>query len=451
MQVTESENAGLKRTLKVVVGADELGEKFSNRLADLKNRVQLKGFRKGKVPEAHLKKVYGRSVMSEILQETIRETSSKAVQDRKERPAGMPDIDMTEDKDEIEKVLNGQADLTYSMSFEVIPDIKITDLKTLKIEKPVAEVSDADIDDALSKIAARNTKFDVEEGRAAETGDQVTIDFKGLLEGEAFEGGSGEDLALVIGSASFIPGFEEGLIGIKAGDDRTINCTFPDDYQADNLAGKDVVFEVKAKSVGKPVEPTLDDEFATSLGVEGGLDEVKTMLRTQIEQEHQSISYMEAKKKVLDLLDSEHEFELPETLVQREFDGIWQEVTDRLKQTDKTFEDEGKTEAEQREEYQNIAKRRIRLGLVVAEIGSENDIDVTQDELRQALVNEARRYPGQEKHVYEYYEKTPGALDQLRAPLFEDKVITHILSVADVKDKSVTREELMENVREAQG
>lgn len=449
MQVTESENTGLKRTLKVVVGADELGAKFSNRLADLKDRVQLKGFRKGKVPEAHLKKVYGRSVMSEILQETIRETSSNALKERNERPAALPDIAMTEDKDEIEQVLSGKADLTYSMSFEVIPDIDVTDLKTLKIVKPVADVKDADVDEALSKIAARNTKYDVEDGRPAETDDQVTIDYKGLLDGEEFEGGTGQDLALVIGGASFIPGFEDGLIGIKAGDERTVNCTFPDDYQAENLAGKDVVFEVKAKSVGKPTEPTLDDDFAKGLGVDGGLDKLKDMVRAQIEQEHQSVSYMQAKKDVLDLLEQNHDFELPPSLVQREFDGIWKEVTDRLKQSGKTFEDEGKTEAEQRDEYQKIAERRIRLGLVVAEIGDANKIDVSQDELRQALVEEARRYPGQEKHVYEYYEKTPGALDQLRAPLFEDKVITHILSVANVTEKGVSREDLMKDVRDA--
>ena len=449
MQVTESENSGLKRTLKVVVGADELGEKFSSRLEQLKDQVQLKGFRKGKVPTAHIKKIYGRSVMSEILQETIRETSTTAIKDRNERPAGMPDISMTENQDELEQVLNGKADLAYSMTFEVIPEIAVTDLKKLKIEKPVADVKDKDVDEALTKIAARNINYEVEDGRAAEMDDQVTIDFRGLLNGEKFEGGSGEDLALVIGNASFIPGFEEGLIGIKAGDERTINATFPDDYQAENLAGKDVVFEVKAKSVGKPGEPQIDDDFAKALGIEEGLDKLKEMIRAQVEQEHQQVSYMQTKKDVLDLLESHHDFELPPTLVQREFDGIWKEVTDRLKQSGKTFEDEGKTEEEQRQEYQKIAERRIRLGLVVAEIGDKNKIDVTQDELRQALVEEARRYPGQEKHVYEYYEKTPGALDQLRAPLFEDKVITHILGVADVKEKGVSREELMKDVREA--
>lgn len=450
MQVTESENTGLKRTLKVVVGAEELGAKFSSRLADLKDKVELKGFRKGKVPEAHLKKVYGRSVMSEVLQETIRESSSNALKERKERPAAMPDISMTEDQSEIEQVLNGKADLTYSMTFEVIPEIKVTDLKALKIEKLVADVTDADVDEAMTKIAARNISYDVEEGRAAEKDDQVTIDYKGLLNGEEFEGGTGEDLALVIGNASFIPGFEDGLLGIKGGDERTINCTFPKDYQADHLAGKDVVFEVKAKSVGKPGEPKIDDDFAKALGVEGGLDKLKEIIRAQVEQEHQSVAYMHTKKDVLDLLEKSHEFELPPSLVAREFDGIWKEVNERLKQSGKTFEDEDKSEAEQREEYQKIAERRIRLGLVVAEIGDKNNIDVTQDELRQALVEEARRYPGQEKNVYEYYEKTPGALDQLRAPLFEDKVIAHILSEADVKEKSVTREELMKDAQQAQ-
>ncbi|MCH9765665.1 MAG: trigger factor [Alphaproteobacteria bacterium] len=449
MQVTESENSGLKRTLKVVVDAAELGEKFSSRLGELKGRVQLKGFRKGKVPEAHLKKVYGRSVMSEVLQETIRESSSKAIKDRKERPAAMPDIAMTEDQDEIEQVLAGKADLTYSMTFEVMPDIKVTDLAKLKVEKCIADVTEDHINDALEKIAARNIKYEVVDDRAAEKEDQVTIDYRGLLNGEPFEGGTGEDLALVVGNASFIPGFEEGLIGIKAGDDRTIEATFPEDYQAQHLAGKDVVFEVKAKSVGKPAPPTLDDDFAKGLGIEEGIDKLKEMVREQVAQEHQSVSYMQVKKDLLDTLESAHEFELPPSLVKREFDGIWKEVNDRLKQSGKTFEDEGKTEDAQREEYSKIAERRIRLGLVVAEIGDANKIDVTQDELRQALMEEARRYPGQEKHVYEYYEKTPGALDQLRAPLFEDKVIAHILTVANVSEKRVSREELMKDVREA--
>lgn len=449
MQVTESENSGLKRTLQIVVGADELGQKFSQRLHDLKDRVQIKGFRKGRVPEAHLKKLYGRSVMSEILQETIRETSTKAVKERDERPAALPDIKMTEDKDEIEKVLNGTADLTYSMSFEVIPKIDVVDLKSLKIERPVAEVKSEHVDEALAKIAARNTQYDLDDNRKAQNDDQVTIDFKGKIDGEEFEGGSGNDLALVIGNANFIPGFEEGLIGIKAGEEREVKCTFPEDYQAKDLAGKDVVFEVKAKSVGTPKEAEINDEFATGLGVEGGVEKLKEMVHQQIEQEHQSISYMQTKKDVLDLLDSKHDFELPQSLVDREFEGIWKEATERQKQSGKSFEDEGSSEDEKREEFRKLAERRIRLGLVVAEIGDAADIDVTQDELRQALVEEARRYPGQEKHVYEYYEKTPGALDQLRAPIFEDKVITHILQNANVVEKGVSRDDLMENVREA--
>lgn len=449
MQVTESENSGLKRTLQIVVGADELGQKFSQRLHDLKDRVQIKGFRKGRVPEAHLKKLYGRSVMSEILQETIRETSTKAVKERDERPAALPDIKMTEDKDEIEKVLNGTADLTYSMSFEVIPKIDVVDLKSLKIERPVAEVKNEHVDEALAKIAARNTQYDLDDNRKAQNDDQVTIDFKGKIDGEEFEGGSGNDLALVIGNANFIPGFEEGLIGIKAGEEREVKCTFPEDYQAKDLAGKDVVFEVKSKSVGTPKEAEINDEFATGLGVEGGVEKLKEMVHQQIEQEHQSISYMQTKKDVLDLLDSKHDFELPQSLVDREFEGIWKEATERQKQSGKSFEDEGSSEDEKREEFRKLAERRIRLGLVVAEIGDAADIDVTQDELRQALVEEARRYPGQEKHVYEYYEKTPGALDQLRAPIFEDKVITHILQNANVVEKGVSRDDLMENVREA--
>jgi trigger factor len=448
MQVTESNSDGLKRKLEVVVGASELAERFRQRLDEVKDRVEIKGFRKGKVPIAHLKKLYGRSLMSEVLQQTIRETSSKALAERKERPAALPDIALTEDKDEIEELLAGKSDLTYSMSFEVIPDIEVVDLSTLKLDKMVADVDDAAMDEALENLANRNTQFEAEEGRAAQTEDRVTIDFKGTLGGEAFDGGSGKDMSLVLGNANFIPGFEEGLVGVKTGDEKTIDATFPDAYPVDTLAGKEAQFAIKVKSVEKPKKPEINDEFAQGLGLEGK-DKLLEMMREQIEKEHESVSYMQLKRSLLDALDESHSFELPPTLVDSEFNGIWAQVEERLKQGGKTFEDEGKTEESAREEYRKLSERRVRLALVIGEIGDANKIDVTQDELRQALMEQARAYPGQEKQVYEYFEKTEGAINELRAPIFEDKVVQHILSQANVTTKKVGRDELMENVKEA--
>lgn len=448
MQVTEANSDGLKRTLKVVVDSTELAKKFDERLDEIKDRVQIKGFRKGKVPVAHLKKLYGRSLMSEVLQQTIRESSSKALAERKERPAALPDISLTEDQSEIEQLLAGKSDLTYSMSFEVIPDIEVIDISKLKLEKMLADVDDAAMAEALENIANRNTQFEAEEGRAAATDDRVTIDFKGSIDGVPFEGGAGEDMGVVLGNANFIPGFEDGLMGVKAGDEKTIEATFPETYPVEDLAGKAAKFDIKVKAVEKPVKPEIDDEFAKTLGVESKA-KLEEVVRESLEKEYESVSYMQLKRTLLDDLDKAHDFELPASLVESEFNNIWSQVQERLKQSGKTFEDEGKTEESAREEYQKLAERRVRLALVIGEIGDANKIDVSQDELRQAMMEQARRYPGQEKQVYEYFEKTPGAINELRAPIFEDKVVGHILSVANVTNKKVSHDELMDNVKEA--
>ena len=445
MQVVETSSDGLKRKLKVVVGADELGERYSAHLDKIKDQVQLKGFRKGKVPIAHIKKVFGRSVMNEVLQETIRETSSQAIRDRQERPAMMPDIALPEDAANIESVVAGEADLAYEMSFEVLPEVKLADFKSLALEKLVAEVDDEQLDEALAQLAERNTGFEAEEGRAAEDGDRVTIDFKGTIDGEPFERGEGENLQLVLGNAGFIPGFEDGIKGAKKGESRDVTGTFPEAYPVAELAGKEAVFAVTVKEVEKPVKAEINDEFAKSLGMEG-LDQLKGLVSTQIKQELDQASRMKLKRELLDVLEAAHDFELPPSLVEREFEGIWKQVTDGLAREGKTFADEGKTEEEAREEYSKIAERRVRLGLVVGEIGDKNKIEVTQDELRRALMEQARRFPGQEKQVYEYFEKTPGAIQEIRAPIFEDKVIDFILELAKPAERTVTRKELIESL-----
>lgn len=448
MQITETSNEGLKRTLQVVIPAGELGKRFSDRIEQIKDRVQLKGFRKGKVPLPHLKKIYGRSLMVEVLQETVRETSNQALTERKLRPAMQPSVALPEDEAEIERVLSGQADLSYSMSFEVVPPIEVADFASLKLERLVTEVDDEAIDKGIADLLERSVAYKAEEGRAAQSGDRVTIDFIGSIDGTPFDGGAAEDAAVVIGKANFISGFEDGLVGAKAGEDRTVEATFPADYAEASLAGKAASFAVKVKEVAAPERPEVNDEFAKTLGADS-LVRLREIIGTQIGREYAQAARQKLKRELLDALEKAHDFELPPTLVDSEFASIWQELQDNLQRAGKSLADEGKTEEEARENYRKIAERRVRLGLVIGEIAENNDLKITQDEMRKALMEQARRFPGQEKAVYEYYEKTPGALAQLRAPLFEEKVVDFILDKARPTERKVTRDELLQELNEA--
>jgi trigger factor len=450
MQITETSSEGLKRTLQVVVPAGELGKRFDSRLDEIKDRVQLKGFRKGKVPVPHLKKMYGRSLMVEVLQETVRETSNQALADRKLRPAMQPNVSLPEDQGEIERVLSGEADLSYSMTFEVLPAIELADFKTLKLERQVAEVDAEAVEKAVGELVERSITFAPDETRAAEKGDRVTIDFVGRIDGEAFEGGSTEGAPIVLGQGSFIPGFEEGLEGVKAGEERDVAANFPADYQVESLAGKAAVFAVKVKEVAKPVRPEVNEDFAKSLGAES-VEQLKDLVKAQIAHEYASVARSKLKRQLLDQIEKAHSFELPPTLVDNEFGAIWQQLEANLKNASKTFADEGKSEEDVRAEYRKIAERRVRLGLVIGEIADKNELKITQDEMRRALMEQARRFPGQEKAVYEYYEKTPGALAELRAPLFEDKVVDFVIEKAMPAEKKVSREELFQKPDEEAG
>jgi trigger factor len=445
MQVTETSSSGLKRELKVIVAQGELNERFSVRLDEVKDQVQLKGFRKGKVPKAHLSKLYGRSVMAEVVQQAVEETSRKAISDRNERPAHQPNINFGEDKDEIERVLTGKSDLAYTLSFEILPQITITDLAALKLEREVAEVTEDAIDKAVADLVERSVKHEPEADRVAGKGDRLTIDFVGRIEGKEFEGGKGEDVQLVVGEGQFIPGFVEGLDGAKAGEERVVKAKFPEDYSGREVAGKDAEFTIQVKEVAKPVRPELNDEFAKTLGAQS-LPNLRELVRAKIGGEYAAVTRMKLKRQTLDALDKAHEFTLPETLVSGEFEGIWQRFTQSLKAEGKTMADAGKPEEELRAEYRKIAERRVRLGLVIGEIGDKQKIQVSQDELKRALIEQARRYPGQERFVYEYYEKNPSALVELRAPIFEDKVVDHILEQAKPVEKKVAVEELLKPV-----
>lgn len=447
MQVTETRVEGLQRELKVVVGMGELGERFNTRLGELKDQISIKGFRPGKVPVAHIKRVYGRSVMADVVQKVVVETSEQALKERNERPALQPTITFTEDKSELDRILGGQADLLYTMSFEVLPPVTIADLGGIAIERPVAEVAEDDVQKGLGRLIDRFTDYKDDEGAAASTGDRVTIDFTGRIDGETFEGGTGEGANVVLGQGGFIPGFEEGLEGAKAGEERVVTATFPETYPVKQLAGKQAAFDVKIKAVGKPDRPALDDALARRLGLEG-FEQLKESIRERLKDELAGASRLKAKRALLDALDKAHSFELPPTLVENEFSDIWGQVTAGLEKAGRTFADEGKTEEAERAEYRKLAERRVRLGLVLSEIGDKNGIRVGDDELARALSDQARQFPGQQKEVYEFYRRTPGALARLRAPIYEEKVVSHILGQVKLTDKTVTPEELMAEAEE---
>jgi trigger factor len=452
MQVTETSTAGLKRELKVVIGQGELGERFQSRLDEVKDQVQLKGFRKGRVPVAHLKKLFGRSMMAEVVQQAVEETSRKAISDRNERPAHQPTIDFgTNEKDEMEKVLAGQGDLAYTLSFEVLPIIAVTDLAALKLEREVAEVADEAVEKALTDLLQASTRYEGEADRAAAMGDQLTVDYVGRVGGEAFDGGSAEESELVLGEGRLIPGLAEGLVGAKAGEERVVAARFPDDYAAKELAGKDAEFTVNVKAVGRPVLPEADDEFAKTLGAQS-LAQLKDMLRSRIAAEYGSVTYTKLKRQVLDALDKAHDFALPEALVAGEFDTIWRRFGAAPAKAEEGADGApAKSEEERRADVRKIAERRVRLGLVIGEIGEKQKIEVTQDELKRALIARARSFPGQERMVYEFYEKNPSAVMDLKGPIFEDKVVDHIIEQAKPAERKVSVEELLKPVADDMG
>ena len=439
MQVTVTSTDGLKREMTVAVPAKDLEASVGAKLEELKNTIRLKGFRPGKVPLAHIKKTYGKQVMSEVINDTVGASSQKALEEQSLRPALQPKIDL---EGEIEQVLEGKADLTYKMTFEVIPTIEFTDFAKLEVERLVAEPSDADIDEAMQRLAENQKSFEPKaEGEAAAVGDLLTIDFLGKIDDVAFEGGTAEDAKLEIGSGRFIPGFEDQLTGAKAGDAVAVKVTFPADYGAENLAGKDAVFDVTVKAVETPAAVAIDDEFAKRFGFDE-LAKLREALTTQIKSDYTRMSRMHMKRSMLDALDAAHSFDLPPSMVEQEFEQIWSQFEQEMKSQNKSAEDLDEPEDDIKAEYRKIAERRVRLGLLLAEVGEKNKIQVAEQELGQALAERARQFPGQEKMVYEFYQKNPNAIAELRAPLFEDKVVDFIAELAKINDKTVTRDEL---------
>ncbi len=436
---------GLSRTYKVSVAKADLQKRFDERIEEIRPQMNLKGFRPGKVPASHVKKMFGKDIMGEVVQALVQETSQKTIEDADVRPAGQPEMKMESD---MEKVLSGDEDLAYEMSVDVMPDFEPVDIKKLTLTKPVAEINDDEIEARLTQIAEANPKYDKRAKTAkARKDDAVVIDFLGKLDGEPFEGGAAEEHTLVIGSNSFIPGFEDQLIGVKAGDEKDVEVTFPEQYQAEHLAGKEAVFEVKVHEVRAPKTPELDEEFATGLGLES-LEKLKELVSEQIKNEFDGASRAKAKRGLLDVLDDKHDFDLPPKMVEQEFNQIWQQVQTEMDAGRTPDEDKDKSEDDLKEEYGKIAQRRVRLGLVLAEIGRVAEIQIDEQEVQQALIREARNFPGQERQVIEFFQKDPNAMAQLRAPIYEDKVVDHILEVAKVKEETVSKEELLKEDEE---
>jgi trigger factor len=446
MQVTETGAAGLKREYRVVVSATDLEARVNERLDDLKGRVQLRGFRPGKVPVAHLKKIYGKSAMAEVIEAAVREANNKIVSDNGLKLATEPKVVLPSEEGAVEGVIAGNSDLAYTVEMEILPPIALMDFKTMKLERLRADVTEAEIDQALQALADQNKPF-APKAEGAANGDRVTISFQGTIDGKPFDGGSGDDVPMLLGSGRFIPGFEENLVGLKAGESRTFDIKFPDNYSAPALAGKDATFAVTVKTVEAPGEVTLNDDFAKSLGLDS-LSKLRDALRERIERDYAAASRQKLKRAMLDQLDEHHKFEPPPSLVEQEFDNVWSAIENDLKQQNRTFADEGTTEEKAREEYRAIAERRVRLGLVIAEIGEKNNINVTEEQLRAAVMEQVRQLPGREQQVWDYYRNNPNALAALRAPLFEDKVVDFVLELAQVADKQVSREELFKEDEE---
>jgi trigger factor len=443
MQVTETLSQGLKREYDIVLSASDLSSRLEAQLAELKTKVKINGFRPGKVPLAHLRRVYGRSVMTDIMQDAINAANKQIVDDNGLRLALEPKIELPADKDAIEAALDARGDLAFKVALEVLPKFEVGELSDLTLERPVAEVEESEVEAVLQRLAqGRRVYSDKPEGAKAENFDRVAVDYSGTIKGEPFEGGSSQGVEVVIGSKAFLPGFEEQLVGAVAGERRAVQVAFPENYAVRKLAGQKADFDVTVTAVAAPEPFAIDDEFAKSAGAES-LDQLKESLRQHIAADYARRSREKVKRTLLDALAARYSFEVPQGLVDQEFASIWTQVEREQQASGRSFADENTTEEAARAEYRAIAVRRVRLGLLLAEVGTKADVKISDEEMTQALVARARSFPGQEKEVWEFYRKNQQALAELRAPLYEEKVVDHILGVAKVEDRKVTVSELL--------
>lgn len=434
MQVTETLTEGLKRGFTVVVPGSDLNEKREKRLAELSKTMQMPGFRPGKVPLSMVRKRFGDAVAAEVLEASVNEATEKMITERSLRPAVQPKVDVVKP--------GTDSDLEFTVELEVLPEVKLPDLKAITLTRPKAPVTDAEIDEAMAKFAEQRAGTEpVEEDRPAATGDILTVDFLGKRDGVPFEGGAGTDADIELGGAGFIPGFAEQMEGMKPGESKVITVTFPEQYHAADLAGKGATFDITAKALKRKVPAVLDDAFAEANGFEN-LAEFRKFFADRLEQTRNDASRMKVKRALLDKLAEQADFAAPEALVEAEFAEIWRQVEAEKQAGRLDPEDAAKDEDTLRAEYRAIAERRVRLGLVVAEIGRTSNVQVTEQDIRRAMMAEMQQYPGQEKAIMEFYQKNPRALDRLRGPIFEDKVVDYALELASVTDEEVTTEAL---------
>ncbi|MBV1927122.1 MAG: trigger factor [Rhodobacteraceae bacterium] len=437
MQITETLNEGLKRGYSIKVSAEELDTKVNEKLVEAQPEVEMKGFRKGKVPMALLKKQFGPRILGEAMQETIDGAMAKHFEDSGERPAMQPDVKMTDDD------WKEGDDINVDMSYEALPDIPEVDLKSIKLEKLIVKADDEAVEEALANLAETAQDFEPrKKGTKAKDGDQVTFDFLGKVDGEAFEGGAAEDYPLVLGSNSFIPGFEDQLVGVKAGEEKAVTVTFPEDYQAENLAGKEAVFDCNVKEVKQPVAAKLDDELAKKFGADD-LAALKVQIGERLEAEYVGAARAVMKRGLLDALDDVVTFDLPPSLVEAEAGQIahslWHDENPDVQGHDHP-------EIETTDEHTKLATRRVRLGLLLAELGQKAEVEVTDAEMTQAMMNQARQYPGQEKQFFEFVQQNQQMQQQMRAPLFEDKVVDYVFELAEITDKEISKDDLQKAV-----
>lgn len=441
MQIKELKAEGLSKTYAVTIPKEDLAQKLEAKIKEMQPQVSLKGFRPGKVPVSHIRKMFGQSIMKDVVEAEINESSQKAINDNKIRPAGQPKIDLRANG---EDVTNGKADLEYQLTVESIPDFEPVDPETLKFTRLVHEADEKDLEERLNELASSQKTYKKKAKTAkAKKDDAVLIDFVGTVDGVAFDGGTMEGHQLVLGSGTFIPGFEDQLIGAKAGDEIDVKVTFPDPYQSADLAGKDAVFATKVIEVQGAKDSEIDDDFAKKFGLESA-EALKTAVKEQYEGELTQQSRLRLKRAILDELDSKHKFDLPPGMVEAEFQNIWTQVQAEKEAGNLDEDDAKKTDKQLEKDYRKIAERRVRLGLVLAEMGQKHEIKITNEELQQAMIAEARQYPGQEQQVIEFYQKNPQAIAQLRAPIYEEKVVDLIVEKAKMTDKKVDKETLFE-------
>jgi trigger factor len=435
MQVTETLSDGLKRGFTVVVPAADIESKRAKRLAELGRTVRLPGFRPGKVPVTVVKQRYGGAVAAEVLEESVNQATQQVLTDRGLRSASQPKVEVIS--------IAESRDLEFKVELELLPDISMPEFGGIVLTRLKAEPQAEVIDRALQEIATRQRKLeDVEEARPAEKGDVLTVDYSGSVDGVAFPGGTGTDMDIEVGGTGFIPGFTEQLEGLSPGERRTIDVNFPETYGATELAGKAAKFDIAAKKLKRAIVPAVDEHLAETLGFEGGLTEVRALIATQVQREYDQLSRMRIKRDLLDALSEHAKFPVPQSMVDGEFEQIWQRLETDRKAGKLDDDDAGKDDDTLKAEYRAIAERRVRLGLLLSEIGRVNGITVSADEMTRAMRAEAGRYPGQEQQVIEFFRKNPQAAETLRGPIFEEKVVDFVLELAQVTDRAVTPEEL---------